>query len=129
MTRKTASTTTTDRRAMIDDLRERVESFAEDTDDATLAMITAQWDGYSPRNAMLIAMQCPGATDVSGYGQWRSRGRQVRKGEHGIAILAPAGHADDQVGDDGKVEKAGRQFFKAAYVFDVSQTDEIEGTS
>ncbi|MGI9023785.1 MAG: ArdC-like ssDNA-binding domain-containing protein [Acidimicrobiales bacterium] len=39
---------------------------------------------------MLIASQRPeGVTRVAGYRRWQSLGRQVRKGEQGIAILAP----------------------------------------
>jgi len=37
----------------------------------------------------LIALQAPQATRVAGFRSWQSLGRQVRKGERGIAILAP----------------------------------------
>ncbi len=33
--------------------------------------------------------QAPQATRVAGFRSWQSLGRQVRKGERGIAILAP----------------------------------------
>ena len=46
---------------------------------------------YSPRNAVLIQMQDPGATLVAGYQAWQSKyGRYVKQGERGIKILAPA---------------------------------------
>ncbi len=39
---------------------------------------------------MLIFMQCPNATHVAGYHDWRRNfGRQVKRGERGITILAP----------------------------------------
>ena len=38
---------------------------------------------------MLIALQRPEATHVAGYNKWKELGRQVKKGEKGIAILAP----------------------------------------
>jgi len=38
---------------------------------------------------VLIALQAPLATRVAGFRSWQSLGRQVRKGERGIAILAP----------------------------------------
>jgi len=41
------------------------------------------------RNLLLIALQAPQATRVAGFRSWQSLGRQVRKGERGIAILAP----------------------------------------
>jgi len=40
-------------------------------------------------NLLLIGAQAPQATRVAGFRTWRSVGRQVRKGERGIAILAP----------------------------------------
>jgi N-terminal domain of anti-restriction factor ArdC len=91
---------------------------------------------YSGRNQMLIFQQAPYATDVAGYRAWQQRGRQVRKGEAGIAILAPVtgkAPADDEAiavnrdGDDG--EGTGRQMrgCKVAFVFDITQTDPIEG--
>ena len=44
---------------------------------------------YSFNNMILIWMQRPDATWVAGIKRWNSMGRRVRKGEHGIAILAP----------------------------------------
>ena len=44
---------------------------------------------YSFRNVVLISMQRPDATLVAGFGSWKKRGRYVRKGELGIAIMAP----------------------------------------
>jgi len=34
-------------------------------------------------------VQRPDSTNVAGYRAWQSMGRQVRKGEKGIVILAP----------------------------------------
>ena len=44
---------------------------------------------YSLGNAILIAVQRANATHVAGYRAWNRLGRQVRKGEKGIAIMAP----------------------------------------
>jgi hypothetical protein len=44
---------------------------------------------YSPHNVLLITSQCPQATAVAGFHTWRQLGRAVRKGETGLAILAP----------------------------------------
>ncbi|GAA5010442.1 ArdC family protein [Actinopolymorpha pittospori] len=50
---------------------------------------------YSLNNQLLILAQATergiSATQVAGYQTWRSRGRQVRPGEKGLAILAPTG--------------------------------------
>ncbi len=74
---------------------------------------------YSFRNVLLIFAQRPDATRVAGYTTWKALGRQVKKGEHGIIILAPmVGKAEDG-------EKAVRGF-RAAHVFDLSQTEGLE---
>lgn len=75
---------------------------------------------YSFGNVMLILSQRPDATRVAGYRTWQGLGRQVRKGEKGITIIAPMLLKQDaEPGQD--PEKVLR--FKAASVFDVSQTD------
>jgi hypothetical protein len=75
---------------------------------------------YSLHNTILIAMQRPEATRVAGYRAWQRLGRQVRKGEKGIAILAPMvrKEKDEDGNDTGEV----RTFFRAVWVFDVAQT-------
>ena len=46
---------------------------------------------YSLNNIILIQQQCPHATHVAGFSKWKNEfGRNVRKGEKGIKILAPA---------------------------------------
>lgn len=75
---------------------------------------------YSWHNVALIATQCPTATRVAGFQTWRTLGRFVRKGEKGIAILAPIiGRRRDACDDDAK----GVLGFRATYVFDLAQTD------
>ncbi len=49
----------------------------------------AKFHSYSLGNLLLIGAQAPQATRVAGFRSWQSAGRQVRKGERGIAILAP----------------------------------------
>ena len=51
--------------------------------------VMARFSSYSFRNSLLIVMQRPTATQVAGYRQWEKLGRNVRKGEKGITILAP----------------------------------------
>lgn len=130
-TRKTAE----ERRAQVAALADRLDEYAEDMDEGQIAYITALHDGYSARNAMLIAMQAPEATDVSGFKAWQDRGRSVlprpadvAPGEWGIKILAPAGQRDavDADPEAGTEAKAARKFFKLAYVFDVAQTEPLE---
>ena len=48
-----------------------------------------RFHNYSVGNIMLILAQFPEAMRVAGYRRWQQMGRQVRKGEKGITILAP----------------------------------------
>lgn len=76
---------------------------------------------YSVNNICLIAAQRPTATRVAGFHAWRGLGRFVRKGEKGIAILAPiTARRQETTGDDDSRTVVG---FRAAYVFDIEQTD------
>ena len=95
-----------DRRALE---RERITSACE-------ALLTSdgwrQWvrtrstfRSYSLNNQFLIALQAPEATRVCGFHAWRSLGRQVRRGETSIRIIAPIASrkrdgADKRSGDD-----------------------------
>lgn len=73
---------------------------------------------YSLNNQMLIAMQCRDATMVMGYRKWQAQGRQVRKGEKAIKILAPMIRKAKEPDEDD-----GLYGFRVVNVFDVSQTD------
>ena len=88
---------------------------------------------YSFRNMMLIFMQNPDASLVAGYKAWQKLGRQVRKGEKGLRILAPIVRrrkADDAEQSkkespeqpDGEPKKVVTGF-RLASVFDISQTE------
>jgi antirestriction protein ArdC len=91
---------------------------------------------YSLRNALLIAAQRPDARQVAGFHTWRRLGRVVRKGEHGIAILAPIvrrkqdapGTTEDETsrqphGPPTTEADEDVVAFRGAYVFDISQTE------
>jgi hypothetical protein len=86
---------------------------------------SARFHRYSASNCLLILVQRPGATRVAGYGRWRELGRQVRRGEEGIRILAPIFRAveDERGGEKARVLSS----FKAVKVFDVSQTEPVPG--
>src|SRR6266481_6059299 len=75
------------------DARERLaEAVARMADSETFAAwlrARATFHDYSFGNVCLIVSQRPDATQVAGYKAWQKLGRQVRKGEHGIRILAP----------------------------------------
>ena len=89
----------------------------------------ARFHQYSFGNCMLMAMQRPDATLVAGFNRWKKLGRWVKKGEQGIAILAPLVYRAEarQDCDQALEEKLTRLTslcgFKVVHVFDVQQTD------
>ena len=84
-----------------------------------------RFHAYSFRNVMLIASQRPDATRVAGFNTWRKLGRFVKKGEKGIAIIAPIVFKRDDHAAESNDEPAGdvQLRFKVAHVFDIDQTD------
>ena len=78
---------------------------------------------YSLHNVLLIASQKPNASYVAGFRAWNELGRFVKKGEKGIMILAPIVRRKMENSDDDEKESSRIAGFRAAYVFDVSQTD------
>jgi len=79
---------------------------------------------YSFRNVMLIASQKPAATHVAGFYTWHKLGRFVKKGEKGILILAPVVRRKNEIKEQDDTDESSTAVgFRAAYVFDISQTD------
>ena len=96
---------------------------------------------YSMRNTVLIAMQKPDATYVASYTAWKNQfGRQVKKGEKAIRILAPAPYrkrmevdvidphtGKNRVNADGTKMTVEKEILVPAYkvvnVFDISSTE------
>ena len=109
---------------------EHIEALAKAVDDVRASDdfrryldVQARFHSYSWHNCMLIFSQCPDATRVAGYRAWQKLGRQVRKGERGIRILAPCPFKRECTTADGDSETVQGMFFRAVSVFDVSQTD------
>jgi len=87
-------------------------------------VMMARFHRYSAYNTLLINLQCPGATQVAGFGTWRRLGRHVRKGQKAIRILAPVvQRVDSEEAEEESKEQGEVLAYKAAYVFDISQTD------
>jgi len=79
---------------------------------------------YSARNVFLILYQMPDATRVAGYSTWQKLGRQVRRGETGITIFAPAPFKQTSTDTTtGEITEELIPRFKTATVFDISMTD------
>lgn len=102
-------------------LRDGVAELASSNDWQRWLAVAAKFHRYSFRNVMLILIQRPEATLVAGYRRWQQLGRQVRRGEHGIAILAPCTRTvtDPDTGEDTRRVVG----FRPTTVFDIAQTD------
>jgi antirestriction protein ArdC len=85
--------------------------------------LLSRFHNYSFRNCILISVQRPDATFVAGYRRWKELGRFVRKGEKGIAILAPLVYKKKRGEDNDHDDNCEVRGFKTVHVFDVSQTD------
>ena len=103
--------------------------------------VMSRFHRYSVNNTMLIYMQKPDATLVAGYNKWKNQfERHVKKGEHGITIIAPTPFKkkiEEQKLDpdtkapildaEGKAVMEEKEIeipmFRPVKVFDVSQTD------
>ena len=103
--------------------------------------VMSKFHRYSVNNTMLIYMQRPDATLVAGFNKWKNQfSRHVKKGEHGITIIAPTPYKkkieemkrdpDTQapiLDADGKAVMEEKEIeipmFRPVKVFDVSQTD------
>src|SRR6201998_3766793 len=78
---------------------------------------------YSLHNVLLIASQKPNASYVAGFRTWNELGRFVKKGEKGIMVLAPIVRRKTDNEEEHEETPRNIAGFRAAYVFDVSQTD------
>ena len=103
--------------------------------------VMSKFHRYSVNNTMLIYMQRPDATLVAGFQKWKNQfERHVKKGEHGITIIAPTPYKkkiEEMKRDpdthapildaDGKAVMEEKEIeipmFRPVKVFDVSQTD------
>jgi len=128
-------------KALTEKLESGVKAVFESEQYKTYLKAMSKFHKYSFGNIMLILMRCPNASAVAGFNKWKKDfGRTVKKGERGIAIIAPTPYKKlverekidpvskkPIIGQDGKAEKEAvflqLNSYKVAYVFDVSQTE------
>lgn len=114
---------------ILDQLRAGIEQLTSSEQWTRWLDVQRRFHHYSWGNCLLISLQRPDATYVAGYRRWQQLKRQVRKGEKGIAILAPivnrvprsADRDDDAVEGEDVLHVV--RAFRTAFVFDVTQTD------
>src|SRR6202171_691985 len=78
---------------------------------------------YSLNNLFLIVSQRPDARRVAGYQTWRKLGRQVRKGEKGIAIIAPLVRRKSEEKSEQTSDQHIIAGFKIAHIYSEEQTE------
>ncbi|MFC1982417.1 ArdC family protein [Chloroflexota bacterium] len=110
-------------------LKSGVDSIQESTNFREFLLTMSKFHDYSIGNLMLITLQKPDATRVAGYATWKELGRYVRKGEKGIAILAPCMPpkqtkvVEPEDEEDEEMVEIRPLYFKVVHVFDISQTE------
>ena len=80
----------------------------------------SRFHSYSFNNILLIFSQYPSASQIAGYRTWQQLGRQVKKGEKAIQILAPIKRRIESETEEATWNIFG---FKKTSVFDISQTE------
>lgn len=115
--------------AMQADLAAGVAALADSEQWKAWLDFLGSFHAYSVNNVMLIQAQCPHASQVAGFRAWQAKGRQVRKGEKAIRIFGKPMRKVTE--EDEKTGESVSRWVKCpppvANVFDVSQTDPIEG--
>lgn len=105
-------------------LRESLHALITSEDWQQALAVAARFHDYSFANTQLIWSQAISRgfqpSRVAGYRTWQKVGRQVRRGEHGLAILAPVTRRIEA--EDGEEERR-VVGFRPVHVFDMSQTD------
>ena len=128
-------------REITDGIEQGIKELFESEKYMRYLSVMSRFHRYSVNNTMLIYMQKPDATLVAGYNKWIDQfERHVKKGEHGITIIAPTPYKkkiEEQKLDpdtkapildkDGKIVTEEKEIeipmFRPVKVFDVSQTD------
>jgi len=126
--------------ALHEQISEGVAALVESDGWRAMLDTAAKFHSYSLGNLLLIGAQAPHASRVAGFRTWQSVGRQVRKGERGIAILAPCTYRpktsssstdstreqpQDERGGPAAPAASGRQLrgFRVVHVFDITATE------
>ena len=128
-------------REITDGIEQGIKELFESEKYMRYLSVMSKFHRYSVNNTMLIYMQKPEATLVAGFNKWKNQfARHVKKGEHGITIIAPTPYKkkiEEMKRDpdthapildaDGKAVMEKKEIeipmFRPVKVFDVSQTD------
>ena len=128
-------------REITDGIEQGIKELFESEKYMRYLSVMSRFHRYSVNHTLLIYMQKPDATLVAGFNKWKNQfERHVKKGEHGITIIAPTPYKkkiEEMKRDpdthapildaDGKAVMEKKEIeipmFRPVKVFDVSQTD------
>lgn len=97
-------------RALTDQLEAGITDLFQSDQYAAYLRSLSKLHHYSYGNIFLIKLQCPHASMVAGYGDWKRKfGRHVKAGETGITILAPLSLLDTGRGGGGRTGRTDHQ--------------------
>jgi len=124
----TASGATSQQQVIRENLQLLVRQLEAGHSEALTAFLNAMgaFRQYSFGNVLMIATQKPEATRVAGIVAWNQLGRRVKRGERGIAILAPMivkRRSDANTNELEESTKSAVIGFRRVYVWDISQTE------
>jgi len=132
--------------AVMKQLKAGVEGIQDSHQFRIFLTTMSKFHDYSIGNQILIMLQKPEATRVAGFNTWKDLSRWVKKGEKGIAILAPVmppkgkatcpecgaevprkarfcpecGHGLETTSE---IDMEQPRYFRVVHVFDLSQTE------
>ena len=105
----------------LSDVREDPEALA------AYLRFRARFRDYSVQNTLLILLQRPSARYCMGYRAWQRHGRQVRRGERGLAVFAPILRrpTEEEIRGGADPDERIVAGFRVTHTFDYAQTDAV----
>lgn len=126
-TRKTAEQRQAEMTELHEQIADKVEALRETDQWAQFLRWVQAFHSYSFSNQILIWSQMPEATQVAGFQAWKKLGRQVTKGQKGLRIIGGRTFTVTEEDEDGEENTRGGVRFFPCSVFDISQTEVMEG--
>ncbi len=101
--------------------QQQSEALSRATNNLSMLNYPAIYEGFAEKGISDVIPR----ENVFTYNAWRAKGRQVRKGEHGVKVVTwidcKSKDIDPDTGEPKKYKRA-----KSATVFHISQTDPIQ---
>ena len=95
--------------------QQQSEALSRATNSLSILNYPAIYEGFAEKGISDVIPR----ENVFTYNAWRAKGRQVRKGEHGVKVVTWITSKDKETGKESK-------YPKKTTVFHISQTDSIQ---